>query len=553
MSSRRALPPAWFWLILAICVAANRIASYATAASIALMSNVSEFAESVRADGTPYLLPWQMLAYPTVTVLLVLYVRPVIGWFRDGRVQPASMLVRQRALSTPVVFAAGGFAGWVLSVPFWIAITLAHFGKWTPDLASQHVLSPLVNGYLAATISYFLVDRVFRSSVYPEVFPDGRLAHVAGTFTLGMNGRFLGLLLALSFVPMFVMLGLVRAAKVRWERGLDARSSLVQLDDASETTFALYQLDAASETTFALYMLVGAVLVFVVTRTVTRPMAEAAAALRRIQGGDLDVRVTVESADEIGLLEDGINDMAAALRDRERILQTFGRVVEPEVRDVLLGGHVERGGQLRYATVLFCDLRGFTSLSERRGAEEAVETLNEFFTITTDWVRECGGFVDKFIGDALLVVFGLFDRGGDDDGGASRRAGAVAAVRCASGIVERLEDLSRRRSAAGKEPLAVTIAAHSGEVVAGVIGSKDRHEYTVVGDTVNVSARLQQVAKDYGPVVISDATYELARSAGTVMHVQKTDSVLLRGRMEPVTFHVLSAQAGGVQQDRAFQ
>ncbi|MBI5503692.1 MAG: HAMP domain-containing protein [Deltaproteobacteria bacterium] len=530
MPRRGSLPPAWFWLVMVICVAANRVASYSAAASIAVMSNVSEFAEAVRADGLPYVVPWQLAIYPLVTFSLVLYVWPILRWFDGGCVSPPPPLVRRRTLSSPVVFAAGGFAGWVLSVPYWIGLTVAHFGKWTPELASQHVLSPLVNGYLAATISYFLVDRVFRSAVYPKVFPDGRLAETSGTLTLGMSGRFVALLLALSFIPMFVMLGLVRAAEVRWERGLDARSLLAELG-------------AASEATFALYVLVGAVLALIVTRTITRPLVETAAALRRIQGGDFDARVVVDSADEVGLLEDGVNDMAAALRDRERILATFGRVVEPAVRDVLLGGHMERGGRLRHATILFCDLRGFTSLSERRGAEEAVETLNEFFTVTTGWVRECGGFVDKFIGDALLVVFGLF---GSDSGGAgvsAQSAGAAAAVRCASGIVERLEALSRRRVAAGKDPLAVTIAVHSGEVVAGVIGSADRHEYTVVGDTVNVASRLQQIAKDHGGIVISAATFELARTAGAEMAVARMDSVSLRGRSEPVTVHVLCGQA----------
>jgi len=438
--------------------------------------------------------------------------------------------VRRRTLSAPVVFAAGGFAGWVLSVPYWVGLTLLHFGKWTPELASQHILSPLVNGYLAATISYFLVDRVLRSSVYPLVFPEGRLAETSGTLTLGMSGRFVALLAALSFIPMFVMLGLVRAAEVRWERGLDARSLLAELG-------------AASEATFALYVLVGTVLALVVTRTITRPLVETAAALRRIQGGDFDVRVVVDSADEVGLLEDGVNDMAAALRDRERILATFGRVVEPAVRDVLLGGRVQRGGRRRHATIMFCDLRGFTSLSERHGAEEAVETLNEFFTVLTGWVRECGGFVDKFIGDALLVVFGLFDANDAGDPGAAGSAGAAAAVRCASGIGERLEELNHRRVAVGKEALAVTTAVHSGEVVAGVIGAQDRHEYTVVGDTVNVAARLQQIAKEHGATVVSRATFELARAAGVEVTAARIDSVFLRGRSEPVTVYVLGARS----------
>src|SRR5258705_1870636 len=100
-------------------------------------------------------------------------------------------------------------------------------------------------------------------------------------------------------------------------------------------------------------------LAILVTRSVTQSIEETAAALRRVQSGDLEVRLRVDSADEIGVLEDGVNQMVAALRDRERILQSFGRVVEPGVRDLLLSTNIGQGGELRPATVLFCDLRGF--------------------------------------------------------------------------------------------------------------------------------------------------------------------------------------------------
>jgi adenylate cyclase len=250
------------------------------------------------------------------------------------------------------------------------------------------------------------------------------------------------------------------------------------------------------------------------------------------------VRVRVDSADEIGVMEDGVNQMVAALRDRERILQSFGRVVEPGVRDRLLSGQVGQGGERRHATVMFCDLRGFTALSETHGAEEAVATLNDFFTVTTAWVRECGGIVDKFIGDAALVVFGLLD---EDQGHEAARRAAVAGLRCALGLEDRLRELNRRRRAEGKDPLAVTIAIHSGEVVAGVIGSADRHEYTVVGDTVNVAARLQQAAKDHGGVVTSAETWELAKDGGFEAPLRGTASVTLRGRREPVLMHAIGA------------
>jgi adenylate cyclase len=517
------VPPSWFWLSFAVSIIANQIAGLAAEQSIALMSRVSDFAETVRAHSLQYVDYWSSVAYPSVIIFLYVYMRPVLGWWQEGCIQPAPLLVRRRAVSAPLVSGLAGFVAWLTGIPLFIGITVGAFGRWSPELASQHIFTPMINGYLAATISFFLVDRIYRSIVYPKVFPDGGLANVPGAFVLGVRGRFFQLLLALSFIPMFVMLGLTRAAEVRLARGLDPAE-------------LLRQLTMASQATFGIYLLVGGVLAALVTRSVTRSLEDAAAALRRVQAGDLDVRVPVESADEIGELEDGVNKMVSALRDRERILQTFGRVVEPGVRDRLLASEIEQGGQRRWATVMFVDLRGFTSLTEEFGAEEAVATLNEFFTVTTAWVRECGGIVDKFIGDAALVVFGLLDDA--DDGEVAERS-AAAGMRCALGLDERILELNERRTARGKDPLALTVALHSGEVVAGMIGSPDRHEYTVVGDTVNVTARLQSAAKEYGGVVASEVACNLARATGMEVPVRGTDEIVLRGRRTPVVLHAI--------------
>src|SRR5262249_59139158 len=184
----------------------------------------------------------------------------------------------------------------------------------------------------------------------------------------------------------------------------------------------------------------------------------------------------VGAEEGVGVGGGGVKGMVETVRDRERILQPFGRVVEPSVRDRLLAGDVGGSGELRWASILFCDLRGFTRMAERTPPTEVVATLNEFFTLMTAWVRECGGFVDKFIGDALLVVFGLFDA----DGTTAGRAGAAAAVRCALGMHERLAALNAARATRGLTSLTVSVGIHSGEVLAGTIGASDRPEAEAV-------------------------------------------------------------------------
>jgi adenylate cyclase len=514
------------------------------------MRDLGEFAQTVRAHDLAVLKYYRLCGYAVGTSLALWYVAPIVTYFKCKTGAPAPLVVQRRVTSAPIVLALIGYMPWSVGMIFFPAITIYQFGRWTPALLSQHVFSPLVNGFLAATTSYLLADLVFRTLVIPRVFPKGRLAEVSGSLAPGVRARLLVFLMAVAFAPLFTMLGLVRAARVRVETGVIPAAQVVQ------------DLTHASTTTFLVYVALGIALTLILAWSLTRPLGRMAGALRRVQGGDLDVRVGVDSNDEVGVLADGVNEMVSALRDRERILLTFGRVVEPSVRDRLLAGEVGTSGELRRATVLFCDLRDFTAMAERMPPAEVVATLNAFFITMTAWVRACGGFVDKFIGDAMLVVFGLFDEAADGDRGAlassladgnrvsastmgaadggrtspsTGASGAAAALRCALGMRERLNALNVERAATNLAPLAVSIGVHSGEVLAGTIGAADRHEYTVIGDAVNVAARLQQLCKEHDRMLLVSAhTYELARVAGFDGALTLSDSVRLRGRSEPV-------------------
>ncbi len=520
--------PAWLALAALIVIAANVLAGLTAYVTIELMHGVTPFALEARQFELSLLPYWRCLAYAVGIAVVFVYLRPIILYFRCGASAPAPELVQRRATNAPAVLAFVGFGLWVTSIFVFPLITLVHFGHWSPDLMSQQVLGPLVNGFLATTVSYLLVDWLFRSMVTPTVFPQGRVAEVSGSLAPGVRTRLLLFLIAVAFIPLFMFLGLVRAAAVRLESGMPAGEVMASLASASTITFAIF-------------VVLGVLLTLVVARSLTVPLACTVAALKRVQGGDLDVKVLVNSADEVGVLADGVNAMVETLRDRERILQTFGRVVEPSVRDRLLAGGVGAMGELRTASILFCDLRGFTALAERSPPAEVVASLNELFTVMTIWVRECGGFVDKFIGDAMLVVFGLFDEHASGSGqGVAAPAcgadeGAAAAVRCAVGMHDKLAELNLARDRRNQPALAVSIGIHCGDVLAGTIGAADRHEYTVIGDAVNVAARLQQLCKEEGQsLVVSATAYHRARTAGCTTTLTPRDPVVLRGRTEPI-------------------
>jgi adenylate cyclase len=521
--TRRESVPRWLVAAGLIALAANLLATAMTQVTVGLMRSLTPFAEAVRAHDLEVLRYYQAVVYVGATALIVRYLHPIIRHFRRDADEPATPLVQRHTVNAPLVVAGIGFLPWLVSAIVFPLFTLAHFGRWSPELSSQQIFSPLVNGFLAATTTYLLLDWLFRAMVVPRVFPDGRLAEVPGSLALGVRARLLVFLLAVAFTPLFTVLGLIRAAAARIAAGRGYEQVLPALIEASQATFVIY-------------VGLGIGFTLLLARTFTEPLAAVAATLRRLQRGELDTRLQPRSSDEVGVLEDGVNAMAAALQDRQRILQTFGRVVDPAVRDHLLDGELHLGGEVRTATVLFCDLRGFTAAAERMTPQEVVGTLNEFFSLMAAWVRECGGFVDKFMGDAMLVVFGLFGSAED-----APRA-AADAIRCALGMPERLTALNWRRHAEGQWPLAISIGVDSGPVLAGTIGAEDRLEYTVIGDAVNVASRLQSVGKERGTaVLVSEATVALARQAGAEPPLAALDTVPLRGRHAAVRVYGAAA------------
>ncbi len=507
--------PLWLVLLFAISITANVLASTTTNRTIDLMRSISPFAVAVRADDETILPYWLAACYSIAISAVLVYIWPIIVYFRRGTPAPAPAVVERRVIAAPLAVPVIAFIPWICGVIFFPLRTLVRTGQWTPELLSQHVYSPLVNGFLAAATTYLLTDWLFRTMVVPRVFPAGRLPELRGMqAVLGVRGRMLVFLVAVAFLPLFTMLGLVRAGLRHIEAGAAPAEVVAQVANAGTLIFLFY-------------VALGIVLTLVLAQTLTRPLACVADTLRRVRAGDLAVRTNLGATDEIGLLEDGVNALVETLQDRERILHTFGRAVDPLVRDRLLASDAGLGGELHRAAVLFCDLRGFTAMAERMPPHEVVTTLNAFFSTMTAWVRTCGGFVDKFIGDAMLVIFGLLEDEPD--------AGAAAAVRCALGMHDRLAELNRVRAAAGQEPLGVGVGVHTGEVLAGRIGAEDRHEYTVIGDAVNVAARLQQLSKESEhAVLISADAYELAATAGVECTVVQRDAVSLRGRREPV-------------------
>jgi class 3 adenylate cyclase/ABC-type glycerol-3-phosphate transport system substrate-binding protein len=242
----------------------------------------------------------------------------------------------------------------------------------------------------------------------------------------------------------------------------------------------------------------GAVLLILFARSVTRPIVLLTKMAERVGAGDLTVSCEVPGRDEVASLGRRLNQMVVGLREREQIREMFGRYVGSGVSSVLLSGRVELGGEERVVTVLFSDVRTFTALSEALPPPDVVRLLNVYFEQMVDAVFAHGGMLDKFIGDGLMAVFGA---------PADLPDHAAAAARCALDMRERLQRVNDQLRATGLPALSIGIGLHTGPVVMGNIGSSKRAEYTAVGDTVNLAARLESQTKDLGrDVLLSGAT-----------------------------------------------
>jgi class 3 adenylate cyclase len=234
-----------------------------------------------------------------------------------------------------------------------------------------------------------------------------------------------------------------------------------------------------------------------VANSVAGPLRQLQASMARVEQGALDTACPVVSNDELGEVAEGFNRMVAGLRDRERIRDTFGKYVGPEVRDEILSGRTAPTGGQCEVSILFADLRDFSTWVESSPPEEVVTGLNAYFTEMDAAIRAHGGLVLQFIGDEIEAVFGAPQ---------SDPLHADHAVAAALEMQTRLEAWNAGRRQRGERTLRHGIGIHSGTVVAGNIGSSERMAYALVGDAVNVASRIEALNKHFGTEVLVSGT-----------------------------------------------
>ncbi len=282
-------------------------------------------------------------------------------------------------------------------------------------------------------------------------------------------------------------------------------------------------------------VLVG-LLSFFVSRSIRAPLNELISATSAIAQGEYDAQIAFSRTDEFGVLGQCFGGMAKELKERQLIKDTFGRYVSEDVAKALLqSGNVPLlGGEERVVTIMFCDIRDYTTISEKMSPVQMIEMLNRYLGEMNDIIDEHKGCVIEFLGDGILAVFGAPEYYTDH---------AESAISCALAMRERLDGLNKAWDEsglavlwkqAGIDKLSARIGLHTGPVVAGNLGSSSRMKYAVIGDSVNVAARLEVLNKELGTSILLSEDVRSYLSRELVARMKDEGVFSVKGRQQSI-------------------
>ncbi len=324
------------------------------------------------------------------------------------------------------------------------------------------------------------------------------------------------------------------------ERFLVLRATVPDFAEAGASVFVLSSLDARLAPTRrlqSLLLLAGAGLLALAllialrfARSLSRPVQHLADHTRLIAAGDYDTRLDLRRRDEFGTLATAFNAMSTGLAERDLVRDLLDKNVSPEVAARLVRDGAALGGEERVVTVLFADLRGFTPLSEGLSAPDLVALLNRYLDRMSAALEAEGGVIDKYIGDEIMALFGAPVAAPDS---ADRAVRAALAMRAA------LAALNRELAAEGRPPLGFGVGINTARVVAGNIGSHRRLNYSVIGDGVNLAARLQTLTRrpEFDTdIIISDFTRAALLAPVPLRDLGPTP---VKGKTHPIHVHAV--------------
>jgi adenylate cyclase len=450
---------------------------------------------------------YNSLCYPVgfyVWLRLVYSLRPVIERLQAGEEVPDEKLfrARRRAIFLPFFGALITGAGWLLCIPVFL-LSLAEVNHDLDSRLLWHLpISFGVSGFISLTHSFFLVELASHRGLFPVLFRGTRADLTPGAVALSLRAR--GILWAIS-------------------AGICPIGSLLLLSFAPVTPGSNPQWLAVFVGSVGIAF--GLCTAVLISRLVMEPIDYLRNAAQAVAKGDLDVRIPLDRVDEFGLLIGEFNRMIGELREKDRLRRTFGLHVGRRAAEHILARDPGLDGVEEVITVMFVDIRSFTTMSAAVGPRETVKVLNRFLGTMVQVVEaRHGGMVNKFLGDGFLALFGV---------GGTLTAHADAALAAGRDMLRSLGQLNQDFEIEGKWPLAIGVGIHTGPAIVGSVGSPERLEYTVIGSTVNFASRIEHLTKQLGtPLLLSESTRTELRSSG--LHFSEFPPQQVRGLDEPV-------------------
>jgi adenylate cyclase len=431
---------------------------------------------------------WNVIAYPAavaVWVWLILSLRPAFQKLSQNQNVSADDLdcVRRRVVHLPWYGAViSGFAWFAGAAVFLLSLSLA--GRPMSAQLFWHLpISFGVSGFIATTQGFFVIEWAAQWGLFAVFFRDARPDRLEGIHPISLRVRGFMWAVSASICPIGSLLLLLFAPP---SPGTNLQS------------FGVFV--AVIGVGFALFsaLLIG--------RSVAKPVDELRAAAHAVTQGRLDVHVPLRRADEFGALIGEFNHMVAELREKERLHQTFGAHVGRRAAEEILTRDPGLGGTEQEITVMFVDIRSFTTRSAQLSPTKAVGLLNEFLRVMVDAVEsEHSGMINKFLGDGFMALFGI---------GTGNENHADEAFAAACSIQRTLVELNGARSARGEDTIQIGIGINTGPAIVGSIGSPERMEFTVIGNTVNVASRIEALNKTLGTsLLLSEQTRAAMRES----------------------------------------
>ena len=450
---------------------------------------------------------WNGVAYPITVAIwlwLVLSLRPTYQRLADGENIPPETLdpIRRRLVHLPWSGAAISAGAWFVGGVFFL-ISLALAGRPTSAQLFWHLpISFGVSGFIATTQSFFLIELASHWGLFPLFFHDARPDRLEGIHPISLRTRGFMWAVSASICPIGSLLLLLFAP---------------ESPGTNPKLFGVFV--AVIGIGFALFS------AWLIGRSVAQPIKELRAAAHAVTQGQLEVQVPLQRADEFGSLIGEFNRMVTELREKERLRQTFGAHVGRRAAEEILTRDPGLGGTEQEVTIMFVDIRSFTTRAAGLSPTKTVALLNEFLRLMVQTVEvEHGGMINKFLGDGFMALFGI---------GGGNQNHADDAFAAARSIQKTLASLNTERSARGEDAIQIAIGINTGPAIVGSIGSPERMEFTVIGNAVNVASRLEGLAKMLNlELLISKATRDVLQQPIALLELPAQP---VRGVDQPIT------------------